>query len=477
MTVAAIAAATATAIASAASTAAAAAAAAAGAIASAAGAAAGAVTGVGTSIAGAAGLTGAAQTVAGGAISGAMLGSATGGISSAIQGENIGKGVLMGAATGAAGGALAGGVSAALTPAAEAATASVSAAEEVAYTAAQDMTAGTVTEVTNAAGGVDIISANGEVLATGVDEATASGIANMYKNANAAVVAQGLKDEAAGALLYGADSGASAAVVKAANGYNEAMAVGTEAAKEASAAGFSWETGDVLNAGLLAVGTYQAYAQDQQARAQAELLKAQARQGAAALNAEADNFTREAMGKDSEIGEFSSLASEELRQHAIAMDMAANEQIKGERAAAQRGLLLSSHIGSLYANYAANGFLVDGRGGDTFGDIIRSATTEGQSDISEITEGANFNMWSLEENARSKIIGARNSLAGANNAAMQAQSLMLSARDSREAAAETLANGYAAARDARRAGRRAAFGTLAQTGVNAFMNFGKTHMN
>lgn len=79
-------------------------------------------------------------------------------------------------------------------------------------------------------------------------------------------------------------------------------------------------------------------------------------------------------------------------------ERAAIAQLQGEQEAERRSRTLAADIGSLYANAAGNGLLVDGAGG-TVGDVLRTTVTEGQADISTIRDNAAMNVWTHQTNA------------------------------------------------------------------------------
>lgn len=214
-----------------------------------------------------------------------------------------------------------------------------------------------------------------------------------------------------------------------------------------------------------------------QANAQAEAQRAEARQAERQSIMDMLDSSREKFRAD-----------EELRQGEIAQEKANIEQMKGEREAARRSRLLAQEIGEQYAQFAGNGFAVDASPTDTFGAIIRSSTIEGQADISTILENAKMNQWTFEEEKRTQQRNAANSLQGANNLVFKAQSDQANAQDARNAAALTLSNAQAAAADtirygnaaakaARRSGRRGAWGSvlggIASVGMGGYSVWGK----
>lgn len=225
-----------------------------------------------------------------------------------------------------------------------------------------------------------------------------------------------------------------------------------------------------------------------QSQLQADNIRRQASAEAEAQRAQSRMFERQGTMDMLEAGNEKFRAAEELRQGEIAQERANIEQVKGEREAARRSRMLAQEIGQQYAQFAGNGFAVDAGPDDTFGAIIRSSTAEGQADISTILDNARMNQWTFEEERRTQQRNAANSLQGANNFVFKAQSAQESAQDARRAAAlteanaeaaaqQTIAYGKSAARAARKSGRRAAWGSIAQgvgqLGWGAYSVWGK----
>ena len=217
----------------------------------------------------------------------------------------------------------------------------------------------------------------------------------------------------------------------------------------------------------------------QQSQIQAQQIQREAAAAAEERNAEARALDRRSVMDMLEAGKEKFRAGEELRQGEIAQEKANIEQLKGEREAARRSRILAQEIGQQYAEFAGNGFAVDANPNDTFGYIIRSATTEGQADISTILDNAKMNQWTFEEEKRTQQRNAANSLQGANNLVFRAQSDAESAADARKAAAttlsnasqtaaETLAYGRKAARATKKAGRLALISGLLGGGASAY---------
>lgn len=243
-----------------------------------------------------------------------------------------------------------------------------------------------------------------------------------------------------------------------------------------------------LMAASAAYGAYSSYQQGQEAaaniraqsRIQANEIQRQAEANAEAQRAQARSFERQASSAMMDADKQVFQAKEELRQGEVAQERANIEQIKGEREAAKRSRMLAQEIGQQYANFAANGIAVDASPTDTVGSVLRSTVTEGQADISTILENANLNKWTYEEQKRTFQRSAANSLAGANNSVFRSDSLMASGQDARKAAATTLSNaaqaaqetliyGERAAKSAKKAGVRGAWGSVLQGAADMAM--------
>ncbi len=225
-----------------------------------------------------------------------------------------------------------------------------------------------------------------------------------------------------------------------------------------------------------------------EAQLSADSIRRQAQAAAEAQRAQARQYERQSLMDMLDADKETFRAGEELRQGEIAQERANIEQLKGEREAARRSRLLAQEIGEQYAQFAGNGFAVDANPTDTFGAIIKSSATEGQADVSTILDNAKMNQWTLEEERRTQQRNAANSLQGANNLVFKAQSDMASAQDARAAAALTESNaeaaarqtimyGNAAAKSARKSGRRGAWGAalkgVADVGLGGYTIFGK----
>lgn len=217
----------------------------------------------------------------------------------------------------------------------------------------------------------------------------------------------------------------------------------------------------------------------EQGQLQANEIQRQANATAEAQKAAARDMDRQAMSALMDADKQKFQADEELKQGEIFQEKANIEQIKGEREAAKRSRMLAQEIGSQYAQFAGNGFLVDASPTDTFGAIIKSSATEGQADISTILDNAKMNQWTFEEQKRTMQRSAIGSLVGANNSVFRSQSLQAGAADARnaaaltqqnaaQAAAETIAYSRKAASAAESGGTRALWGGILGGAVQGF---------
>lgn len=167
------------------------------------------------------------------------------------------------------------------------------------------------------------------------------------------------------------------------------MATGTTAAV----------VGGVATAGALAsagLSAYEGISSYRQGKAQSSQLRA----AAAAAQSEAD-----------------AQALEKERQARLEAQRAGIAQIQGEQEAERRSRILAQDIGSMYANYAGNGLLVDGTAKDTLGAALRTQVSEAESDISTIRDNAAMNVWTHQANAASLSASAANTrIAGSNQA-------------------------------------------------------------
>ena len=133
-----------------------------------------------------------------------------------------------------------------------------------------------------------------------------------------------------------------------------------------------------------------------------------------------------------------------------------------------RSRALASEVGSIYAGYAGNGLLVDGRDpNDTFANVLKSSAAEAQHDITTIRDNTAVSVWDHKMNQRAYLANASILSTAAANARVSAQNA-LAVGESQAAAASA---GLAA--NAVGKGLSAA-GTLAGMGVSSYSTLAKT---
>ncbi len=144
-------------------------------------------------------------------------------------------------------------------------------------------------------------------------------------------------------------------------------------------------------------------------------------------------------------------AAEQTRQAQLENTRAGIEQIQGEQEAEKRSRLFAQDIGSIYANYAGNGLMLDGTAKDTIGSALTSTAAEAAHDISTIRDSAAMNVWTRRANAGSLLASAANTrIAGHNQAEIYRSKARTAARSGRNqfgmsllSATGTLAKGFA----------------------------------
>ena len=111
-------------------------------------------------------------------------------------------------------------------------------------------------------------------------------------------------------------------------------------------------------------------------------------------------------------------AYESEREAAKEASEASIAQVQGEIEAEKRSRQMASDIGSLYANAAGNGLLVDGTQKDTIGSALSTTVKEAQADISTIRDNAAMDVWTHNYSSASLLASAGNTrITGANTAA------------------------------------------------------------
>lgn len=102
-------------------------------------------------------------------------------------------------------------------------------------------------------------------------------------------------------------------------------------------------------------------------------------------------------------------AAEAQKQAKLEQERANIAQIQGEQEAARRMRAYSQEIGSVYANAAGNGILIDsGSAGDTLGRAIDTSAKSAAQDISNIRDNTALSIWTHQENESQLLRSANN---------------------------------------------------------------------
>ena len=102
-------------------------------------------------------------------------------------------------------------------------------------------------------------------------------------------------------------------------------------------------------------------------------------------------------------------ANEAQKQARLEQERANIAQLQGEQEAARRMRSLSQEIGSVYANAAGNGLLIDsGSAGDTLGKALDTSTKFAAQDVSTIRDNTALTIWTHEANESQLLRSADN---------------------------------------------------------------------
>ena len=227
----------------------------------------------------------------------------------------------------------------------------------------------------------------------------------------------------------------------------------TVAALAAGAAWWGTAAAVVADVAIVAGTALSISASYKQAAAAEDSARAQAQAAAQQHQAQADSYAQQA---------------EESRMLAkVENERAGVAQLQGEQEAETRSRALASEIGGIYAGYAGNGLLVDGREGDTFANVLKSSVGEAQHDIAVIRDNAAISVWDHQMNRRAYLANASIlSTASANERAAAMNSLMVGETQAAAARAGLTENAVAKG--------LSAAGTLAGMGVSSYSTFAKT---
>lgn len=102
-------------------------------------------------------------------------------------------------------------------------------------------------------------------------------------------------------------------------------------------------------------------------------------------------------------------ANEARKQAQLEQERANIAQIQGEQEAERRMRAYSQEIGSVYANAAGNGILIDsGSMGDTLGRTLDTSATFAAKDVSTIRDNTALSIWTHQENKGQLLRSAEN---------------------------------------------------------------------
>jgi hypothetical protein len=102
-------------------------------------------------------------------------------------------------------------------------------------------------------------------------------------------------------------------------------------------------------------------------------------------------------------------AAEARKQAALEQERANIAQIQGEQEAARRMHSYSQEVGSVYANAAGNGILIDsGTAGDTLGRALDTSAKMSAQDISNIRDNTSLTIWTHQANKSQLLRSADN---------------------------------------------------------------------
>lgn len=102
-------------------------------------------------------------------------------------------------------------------------------------------------------------------------------------------------------------------------------------------------------------------------------------------------------------------ANEARKQARLEQERANIAQIQGEQEAARRMRTYAQEVGSVYANAAGNGILIDsGSAGDTLGRILDTSATFAAQDVSTIRDNTALTIWTHQANEGQLLRSAAN---------------------------------------------------------------------
>lgn len=111
------------------------------------------------------------------------------------------------------------------------------------------------------------------------------------------------------------------------------------------------------------------------------------------------------------------MKAEAEKQADLEQERANITQIQGEQEAERRMRAYAQEVGSIYADAAGNGLLVDsGSAGDTLGRILDTSSTFAAQDVSTIKDNTKLSIWTSLENKNQLLRSAENYRISGKNA-------------------------------------------------------------
>jgi hypothetical protein len=102
-------------------------------------------------------------------------------------------------------------------------------------------------------------------------------------------------------------------------------------------------------------------------------------------------------------------AEEARKQAKLEQDRANIAQLQGEQETARRMRAYSQEVGSVYANAAGNGILIDsGSAGDTLGKALDTSAISAAEDVSTIRDNTALTIWTHQANKSQLLRSAEN---------------------------------------------------------------------
>ena len=110
-------------------------------------------------------------------------------------------------------------------------------------------------------------------------------------------------------------------------------------------------------------------------------------------------------------------AGEARKQADLEQERANIAQLQGEQEAEKRMRAYTQEVGSIYADAAGNGMLIDSRSaGDTLGKILDTSATFAAQDVSTIKDNTKLSIWTSMENKNQLLRSTENYRISGKNA-------------------------------------------------------------